>query len=116
MQFAENLQFNWQEGHCFIMTVPDSVQPEQPGREFKNYSEKFLNIRLTPNLAPSDIHLLGPLKNYVRGKRFADGEEVETEVRKWLRYQLKDFCAAGFGALVKRWDNCINVRGGYVEK
>jgi hypothetical protein len=44
------------------MTVPDPIHPEQPGREFKNYSEKFLNIRLTPNLAPSDIHLLDPLK------------------------------------------------------
>jgi hypothetical protein len=26
------------------------------------------------------------------GKRFAD-EEVETEVRKWLRQQSNDFCA-----------------------
>jgi hypothetical protein len=52
----------------------------------------------------------------VDDKRFADDEGVETEVRKWLRQQPKDFCAAGFGALVKRWDKCINVGGGYVEK
>jgi hypothetical protein len=31
-----------------------------------------------------------------RGRRFADDEEVETEVRKWLRQQSKDFYAAGF--------------------
>jgi hypothetical protein len=49
-------------------------------------------------------------------KRFADDEEVETEVWKWLRQQSKDFCATGFDALVKRWDNCIDVGGGYVEK
>jgi hypothetical protein len=30
-----------------------------------------------------------------RGKRFADDEEVETEVRKWLRQKLEDFYAAG---------------------
>jgi hypothetical protein len=42
-------------------------------------------------------------------KRFAGGEEVETEVWKWLRQQSKDFYAAGFDALVKRWDKCINV-------
>jgi hypothetical protein len=41
---------------------------------------------------------------------------VETEVWKWLRQQSKDFYAAGFDALVKRWDTCINVGGGYVEK
>jgi hypothetical protein len=51
-----------------------------------------------------------------RGKRYADDEEVETEVRKWLRQQSKDFCAVGFGALVKRWDKCIIVGVGYVDK
>jgi hypothetical protein len=28
-------------------------------------------------------------------------KEVETEVWKWLRQQSKDFCVAGFDALVK---------------
>jgi hypothetical protein len=51
-----------------------------------------------------------------RDKRFADDEEVEAEVRKWLRQQSKDFYAEGVDALVKRWDNCINVVGGHVEK
>jgi hypothetical protein len=36
--------------------------------------------------------------------------------RKWLRQQSKDFYAAGFDALVKRWEKCFNVSGGYVEK
>jgi hypothetical protein len=48
------------------------------------------------------------------GKRFAD-DEVETEARKWLRQESKDFYAAGFDALVKRWNKCIRVGGGYVE-
>jgi hypothetical protein len=43
-------------------------------------------------------------------------DQVETEVRKWLRQQSKDFYAVGFDALVKRWDKCINVGGGYAEK
>jgi hypothetical protein len=38
------------------------------------------------------------------------------QVQKWLRQQSKDFCAAGFNALAKRWGKCINVGGGYVEK
>jgi hypothetical protein len=33
-------------------------------------------------------------------KRFADDEEVETQARKWLRQQSRDFYAAGFDALV----------------
>jgi hypothetical protein len=32
------------------------------------------------------------------------------QVRKWRRH------AAGVDALVKRWDKCVSVGGGYVEK
>jgi hypothetical protein len=53
---------------------------------------------------------------HLGGKRFTNDEEVETEVRKWLRKQSKDFYAAGFDALVKQWDECISVGGGYVKK
>jgi hypothetical protein len=49
-------------------------------------------------------------------KSFADDEEVKAEVRKCLRQESKDFYAAGVDALVKRWDKCISVGGGYVEK
>jgi hypothetical protein len=40
---------------------------------------------------------------------------IRREVRKWLRQQSKDIYAVGFSALVKRWDKCISVGGGYVE-
>jgi histone-lysine N-methyltransferase SETMAR len=69
-----------------------------------------------PDLAPSDFHLFCPLKNHLGGKSFAYDEEVETEVRKWLRQQSKEFYAAVFDALVKCWDKCISVGGGYAEK
>jgi hypothetical protein len=49
---------------------------------------------------------------YLGGKYFVDDEEVETNVRKRLRQQSKDFHAADFGALIKS----INVGGRYVEK
>jgi hypothetical protein len=66
-------------------------------------------------LASSDFHLSDQLKDHLADKRFADDEEAETEVRKWLRQQLEDFYAAGFDALVRRWDKCINVGEGYVK-
>jgi hypothetical protein len=50
------------------------------------------------------------------GKCFTDDEEVEIEVWKWLRHQSKDSYDAGFDALVKWWDKCINVGRGHVEK
>jgi hypothetical protein len=55
-----------------------------------------------------DVHLAG--------KRFADDEEVQTEVWKGLRQQSKYFIAAGFDALIKQWDNYTNIGRGYIEK
>jgi histone-lysine N-methyltransferase SETMAR len=69
----------------------------------------------SPDWAPSDFLLFDPLKKRLGGRRFADDEEVETEVWKWLRQQSKDFYAAGFDALEKQWDTCISVGGGYVQ-
>jgi hypothetical protein len=40
----------------------------------------------------------------------------ETELRKWLRQQSKHLYAAGFDALVMRWDKCISAGEGYVKK
>jgi hypothetical protein len=51
-----------------------------------------------------------------RGKHFADDDELETEVQKWLKQQSKYFSAAFFDALIKHWNKCISVDGGYVEK
>jgi hypothetical protein len=62
-----------------------------------------------------------------RVKRFTSGSRnslkdsrksqmIADHVRKWLRQQSKDFFAASFEALVKRWGKCINVGGGNVEK
>jgi histone-lysine N-methyltransferase SETMAR len=70
----------------------------------------------SPDLAPSDFHLFGQLKTHLGGRRFADDEGVETELRKWLRQHSKDIYATRFDALVKRWEKCINTGGGYVEK
>jgi hypothetical protein len=39
-------------------------------------------------------------------KCFADDEGVETEVRKWLNNNKKDFYAEGFEAMVKRRSKC----------
>jgi hypothetical protein len=53
-------------------------------------------------------------------KKFSQGRskvtDDDTEVRKWQRQQSKDFYAVGFDTLVKRWDKCVNIAGGYIEK
>jgi histone-lysine N-methyltransferase SETMAR len=42
----------------------------------------------SPDLAPSDFHLFGPLKEALRGRRFSC---VKAAVHQWLRAQPKTF-------------------------
>jgi hypothetical protein len=51
-------------------------------------------------------------KNFFKDVR--KSQIMPDQVWKFLRQQSKDYLAAGFDALVKRWDKCINVGGGYV--
>jgi hypothetical protein len=43
-------------------------------------------------------------------------KKLKRKCRKWLRQQPEDFHAAGFDALVKRWDMCIDVGGGDMSR
>jgi hypothetical protein len=83
----------------------------------KQFNAKDIHKEMFP-VYGGKCFLLKAVHNWAEkcGKSFADDEEFETDVRKWLRQQSKDFYAAGFDALVKRWDKCISVAGGYVEK
>ena len=49
----------------------------------------------SPDLAPSDFHLFGPLKEFTRGTKFESDVEVKSVVSDWLRHQSKDFYGEG---------------------
>jgi hypothetical protein len=56
------------------------------------------------------------LKHHLSGECFPDDEAVETAMHAWFQQQPKEFYAAGFQGLVKRWDKYLNLYGDYVEK
>jgi hypothetical protein len=43
------------------------------------------------DLAPSDFHLFGPMKEHLRGQKFADDNEVTEAVQRWLKATQKAF-------------------------
>jgi hypothetical protein len=55
----------------------------------------------SPDLAPSDYHLFGPLK-HLWGRQFATDGEVQQAVMSWLQALDTDFFYAGIDALVYR--------------
>jgi transposase len=45
----------------------------------------------SPDLAPSDFHLFGHLKEHMLGQNFADDNEVMEAVQSWLKATPKNF-------------------------
>jgi len=82
-----------------------------------------------PASAPWDFHLFGPMKEHLRGQKFADDNEVTEAVQSWSKAtpkifflegirKLVDRCffLEGIRKLVDRWTKCIAKQGDYVEK
>jgi histone-lysine N-methyltransferase SETMAR len=70
----------------------------------------------SPDLAPTDYHLFGLLKNALGGRRFYTDNEVREAVHKRLRDQQKTFFLNGIRKLMDHWTKCIEKEGVYVEK
>jgi histone-lysine N-methyltransferase SETMAR len=56
----------------------------------------------SPDLAPSDYHLFGPLKEALRGRRFTSDKEVKEAVHEWLAAQPKTFFSEGIQKLLEQ--------------
>ncbi|GBM24781.1 hypothetical protein AVEN_67712-1, partial [Araneus ventricosus] len=70
----------------------------------------------SPDLAPSDFHLLRKLSDFLGGKRFGSDEELENAVTTWLNELATEDYDMGILKLVDRYDKCLSVGDDYVEK
>jgi len=102
---CNQVQMTWtSEYRCFVATIQDvsfECLPHPP---------------YMPDLAPSDFHIFGPLKEAMGGKSFRSDEEVQQAMHEWLHSQPKDFFYRGIHALPKRWNTCMECSGDYVNK
>ena len=78
--------------------------------------EVLVHPPYSPDLAPSDYHLFGPLKDHLGGMKFDTNDDVKNAVQNWLHIMPETFFSAGIRALPTRWKKCIEVQGDYVEK
>jgi hypothetical protein len=65
-----------------------------------------------PDLAPSDFHLFGPLKEHLHGHKFANDEVMEA-VQSQLKVMPKRsfFFLEGIRKLMDRWTKCAAEQG-----
>lgn len=53
------------------------------------------HLRYSPDLAPSEFHVFGPVKDGIRGQQFPDNDAVIAAARKWLKSAGADFYERG---------------------
>ena len=70
----------------------------------------------SPDLAPSDYLVFGPLKKFLAGQRFISDDDAKTAVPRWFHIQPAEFYHGSISKLVVRWDRFLNLGGDYVEK
>ena len=74
----------------------------QTVQTINNLGWKLLHhLPYSPDLARSNFHRFGPLKEFTRGTKFESNDEVKSVVSDcWLRHQSKNFYADGIQKLV----------------
>ncbi|GBO25613.1 hypothetical protein AVEN_63522-1 [Araneus ventricosus] len=88
-----------------------------PGsEELEVLSPSCIEIVESPDLAPSDFRLFGPLEKHLAGRHFKTDVEVQKAVIKWFCDLDPGFFYAGFDRLVYRWYKCLNNHGDFVGK
>jgi hypothetical protein len=69
-----------------------------------------------PDLAPSDFHLFGPMKDGLSGLHFPSYDAIVRAVERLATSAGADFYQRGIRALFHRWRKYIANGGDYVEK
>ena len=74
------------------------------------------HVPYSPDFAPSDFHLLEPLKEGLWRQHFVDNNYVIDPVKNWTATAGREFYPRGIHALVHRWKKCIEKGCDYVKK
>ncbi|GFO31745.1 histone-lysine N-methyltransferase SETMAR [Plakobranchus ocellatus] len=69
----------------------------------------------SPDLAPFDFYLFGPLKRHLGGMAFETEDDLISELRNWFDNLDVDFFRVGINSLLSRSQKCIHLHGDYVE-
>jgi len=79
-------------------------------------SEMLRRYRDSPDLAPSDYHLFGFVKNQMRGQYYKMNDALQTAVRQCLQAAGTEFYRKGIFKLPERWEKCVQKKRGLRRK
>ena len=68
------------------------------------------------DLASSDFHLFGLLKDFLRGQYFTNNGELKTTVSLSSKNVDKELYRAWFQQCARQWEKCVLVNGNWEER
>ena len=87
-----------------VLLQHDNAQPHTSIRTRKAITSFGWTIMphlpYSPDLAPSDYHLFGAMKDALRGKHYGNDKKIKTGVKNWLCKQLPEFHKTGIHAFI----------------
>jgi len=103
-----------------VLLLYDNIRPHTAAHTMDTLRDlKFEVLKhppYSPDLAPSDFHLFGPMKEHLRRHKFADDDKIMEAVQSWLKAMPKSFFLDGICKPVDRCTKCVAKQGDYVEK
>ncbi len=78
--------------------------------------EQLPHPAYSPDLATSVYYLFRHLKAHLRGRRFADDNEVCHATQAFFESKCSTWFSTGMQMLEHRYEKCVDSRGDYIEK
>lgn len=69
----------------------------------------------SPDISPTDFHLFRSLEHWIRGKKFANREEIETSLSDFFASKERSWYRRGIMLLEERWEKIIEFEGDYFD-
>jgi histone-lysine N-methyltransferase SETMAR len=103
-----------------VILLHEKARPHTVNQTVETINELGFELMEHPpystDLAPSDFHMFGPMKEALRGRTFSSDEETS----HWRGAKsVKDatlFLTEFKKKILKRWNRCVEFEWGYVEK
>jgi histone-lysine N-methyltransferase SETMAR len=107
-----------------VILLHDNARPRTANQTVETVSELGFELMehppYSPDLAPNDFHVFGPMKEVLKGRRFPSDEDVFGLVQNLLKIQPKVFLfVTEFKkkkSSVKHWNLYVEAEGDYVKK
>ncbi|PNF18404.1 hypothetical protein B7P43_G11015 [Cryptotermes secundus] len=102
-----------------VMLLHDNARPHTAAHIAETLRKLKFDVMAhppySPDLAPSGCHLLGPLKEALKDRRFTSDQEVKEAAHAWLAAQPKTFFTQHIRKLVQRLTKFIEKQEDYIK-